>query len=77
MYYNPIVVSTLVNYNSFTQTIVDIGYLTYRLYNLIYTLKQNLERIKIKPFYIKAFDGEKAARPIQEVVAINIDLEGY
>ena len=64
MHYNPIVVSALVNYNSFTRTIVDIGYLTYRLYNPIYALKQNLERIKIKPFYIKAFDGEKAARPI-------------
>ena len=56
--------SALVNYNSFARTIVDTDCLTYRLYNPIYTLKQNLERIKIKLFYIEAFDGEKAARLI-------------
>ena len=64
MHCDPIVVSALVNHNSFTRTIIDIGYLTYRLYDPIYALKQNLERIKIKPFYIEAFDGEKVARPI-------------
>ena len=77
MHCDPIIVSALVNYNSFARTIVDTGYLTYRLCNPMYTLKQNLERIKIKPFYMEAFDGEKAARPIQEVVVTNIDLEGY
>ena len=64
MHCDPIVVSALVNHNSFTRTIVDTGCLTYRLYNLIYALKQNLKRIKIKPFYIEVFDGEKIARPI-------------
>ena len=43
----------------------------------MYTSKQNLERIKIKPFYIEAFDGEKTARLIQKVAVTNIDLEGY
>ena len=43
----------------------------------MYASKQNLERIKIKPFYMEAFDGEKAARPIQEVAVADIDLEGY
>ena len=43
----------------------------------MYASKQNLERIKIKPFYMEAFDGEKAARPIQKVAVTDIDLEGY
>ena len=56
---------------------VDTGCLTYGLCDPIYASKQNLKRIKIKPFYMEAFDGEKAVRPIQEVVVTNIDLEGY
>ena len=43
----------------------------------MYASKRKLERITIKPFFIKAFDGELAARPIREVVAVDIDLEGY
>jgi hypothetical protein len=43
----------------------------------MYASKQNLERIQIKPFYMEAFDGEKAARPIREVAVADIDLEGY
>ena len=77
MHCNPIVVFALVNHNSFARTMVNIGYLTYRLCDPKYALKQNLERIKIKPFYMEAFDGEKAARPIQEVAVAHIDLEGY
>ena len=77
MHCDPIIVSALENHNSFARTMVDTGCLTYGLCDPIYALKQNLERIKIKPFYIEAFDGEKVARPIQEVVTINIDLEGY
>ena len=56
---------------------VDTGCLTYGLCDPVYASKQNLERIKIKPFYMEAFDGEKAARPIQEVAVADIDLEGY
>ena len=43
---------------------IDIGYQCYRLYDPIFAAKQNLERIRIKPFYIEAFNGEKAIRPI-------------
>jgi len=65
------------NYNSFARTIVDTDCLLYELYNPVYTFKQNLERIEIKPFHMKAFDGEKAARFIREAVVAFIDLEGY
>ena len=51
--------------------------MTYRLCDPMYTLKQNLERIKIKLFYIEAFDDKKAARLIQKVAVADIDLEGY
>ena len=64
MYYKLIVISTLVNNTSFTKTIVDTSYLYYRLYNPTYTTRANLKHIKIKPFYIKAFNREKAIRPI-------------
>ncbi len=43
----------------------------------MYASKRKLERVIIKPFFIEAFDGELAARPIREVVAVDIDLEGY
>ena len=56
---------------------VDTGCLTYGLCDPVYASKQNLERIKIKLFYIEAFDSEKTARPIQKVAVADIDLEGY
>ena len=43
----------------------------------MYASKRKLERVVIKPFFIEAFDGELAARPIREVVAVDINLEGY
>ena len=64
MYYKLIVIPTLVNNTSFTRTIVNTSCLYYRLYNLMYTIRVNLEYIKIKPFYIEAFNREKATRPI-------------
>ena len=68
---------TLVNYNSFIKTIINTNYLLYRLYNPVYVSKQNLEYIKIKPFYIEVFNNEKAARLIKEVVIIDINLKDY
>ena len=77
MYYKLIVVSTLVNNTSFARTMVNTSCLCYRLYNPMYTVQANLKHIKIKPFYIKAFNKEKAIRPIQEVAIIDLDLEGF
>ncbi len=77
MYYNLIILSTLVNQNSFVRIIVDTSCLCYRLCNPIYAIKQNLEYIKIRPLQLEAFDGEKARRPILEVAIIDINLEGY
>jgi len=37
----------------------------------------NLKCIEIKPFYMEAFDREKARRPIQEVAVMDLDLEGF
>ena len=72
-----IVVSTLVNNTSFARTIVNTSCLCYRLCDPMYTMWANLKHIKIKPFYIEAFDKEKATRPIQEVAVINLNLEGF
>ena len=30
-----------------------------------------------RPFYIEAFNKEKAKRPIIEIIVINLDLKGY
>ena len=43
----------------------------------MYTTRVNLKYIKIKLFYIKVFNREKATRPIQEVAVIDLDLEGF
>ena len=64
IYYKLIIIFTLVNNISFIKTIINISYLYYRLYNLIYTIQINLKYIKIKLFYIKAFNREKAIRLI-------------
>ena len=77
MYYELIVISTLVNNTSFTRTMINTSYLYYRLCDLIYTIQANLKYIKIKPFYIKAFNREKAKSLIQEVAIIDLDLEGF
>ena len=77
MYFNFIIILALVNYNSFVKIIINISYLSYKFYNLIYIIKQNLEYIRVKPFYIKAFNNKKAARLIKEIIIININLEDY
>ncbi len=77
MHCDPIVLSALVNQNSFARTMVDTGCLCYGLCDPVYATKQNLERIKIRPLQLEAFDGEKARRPILEVAVADIDLEGY
>ena len=64
MYYELIVISTLVNNTLFTRTIVDTSCLYYGLCDLTYTTQVNLKYIKIKPFYIEVFNREKAIRPI-------------
>ena len=77
MHCDPIIVSALVNHQSFARTMIDTGCQCYGLCDPIFAAKQNLERIGIKPFYMEAFDGEKATRPIREVAVAEIDLEGY
>jgi hypothetical protein len=64
MYYKLIVISILINNTSFTRTIINTNCFYYRLYNPIYTMRANLKRIEIKPFYIEAFNRKKAMRPI-------------
>ncbi len=77
MHCEPIVISTLVNNTSFARTMVDTGCLCYGLCDPTYATRVNLKRIKIKPFYMEAFDGEKARRPIREVAVADLDLEGF
>jgi len=64
MYCELIVVSTLVNNTSFARTMVNTSCLCYGLCDPMYTMQANLKHIKIKPFYMEAFDREKAIRPI-------------
>ena len=56
---------------------VDTGCLCYGLCDPTYATRANLKRIEIKPFYMEAFDGEKARRPIREVAVTDLDLEGF
>ncbi len=56
---------------------VDTGCLCYGLCDPTYTTRVNLKCIEIKPFYMEAFDREKARRPIQEVAVMDLDLEGF
>ena len=72
-----IVVSTLVNNTSFARTMVDTSCLCYGLCDPTYATWANLKHIEIKPFYMEAFDREKAVRPIQEVAVVDLDLEGF
>jgi hypothetical protein len=71
------VVSALVNQISSAKTIINTGCLCYRLCDPAYASRTKLERIKIRPFYMEAFDGEKVARPIKEVAVAKLDLKGY
>ena len=77
MHCEPILISTLVNNTSFARIMVDTGCLCYGLYDPVYAQKKNLQRISIKPFYMEAFDGEKAPRPVREVAVANLDFEGH
>jgi len=77
MYYELIVISTLVNNTSFARTIVNTSCLYYRLYNPTYATRVNLKYIKIKPFYIEVFNRKKAIRLIQEVAVIDLDLKHF
>ncbi len=74
---NPIIVLVLVNQLSFAHTMVNTRCLTYGLCDPSFASRWNLERLEIKPFYMEAFDGEKAARSIREVAVTDIDLEGF
>ena len=64
MHCNPIIISTLVNRTSFSKTIVDIRCMYYKLYNPLYAACTNLKCIKIKPFFIKAFNKKEAKQLI-------------
>ena len=77
MHCDPIVLSTLVNETSFAKTMVDTGCLCYGLCDPAYARSADLKRIEIKPFYMETFDGEKAKRPIREVVMADLDFEGH
>lgn len=77
MHCDPIVLSPLVNGISYAKTMVDTGCLCYGLCDPAFVRKADLKRVEIKPFYMEAFDGEKAKRPIKEAVAVNMDLEGH
>ena len=77
MHCDPILLPTLVNKASLAQTMVDTGCLCYGLCDPKFATQNRLKRIGIKPFFMEAFDGEKATRPIREVAVADLDFEGY
>jgi hypothetical protein len=77
MHCEPIVIAPLVNRHSYAKTMVDTGCLCYGLCDPTFVRKSDLKRIDIKPFYMEAFDGETAKRPISEVAVGNLDFEGH
>ena len=64
IYCKPIILDPLINRIVFVKTIVNSGYLYYRLCNPTFTRKTNLKYIRITLFYIEAFNREKAKRLI-------------
>jgi predicted aspartyl protease len=77
MYCEPIVIPTLVNGISSALAMVDTGCQCYGLCDPSFARKANLKRIGIRPFHMEAFDGEKATRPVREVVMADLDFEGH
>lgn len=77
MHCEPIVIPTLVNGTSSALAMVDTGCQCYGLCDPSFARKANLKRVAISPFYMEAFDGEKAARPVHEVVMADLDFEGH
>ena len=75
MHCDLIIVPVLVNNTTFADAIIDTGCLCYALCDPRFAQRNNLERIKITPIQLEAFNGEKAPRPIREVA--EIDLEGH
>ncbi len=72
----PILVSTLINKECFANTLLDIGYLLYRLIDSRFVYKYNLLCISISPRSLTAFNSP-AIGEINEVVVVQIDINGH
>ena len=72
----PFIISVLINGYSFTETLIDTGCLSHRLYDPRFTRKNKLTRLKITPRQVTSIDGKLTA-VTDEVIAVNLNLSGY
>ena len=72
----PFIISALVNDESFAESLIDSGCLSYGLCSDRYAQKHNLTRVKIKPREVVRFEGGKPS-VIDEVAVVTLDLDGH
>jgi hypothetical protein len=73
---DPFVVPALVNDESFANTMIDSGCLSYGLCDYKFARKHKLERVRIRPRLVSGVDGS-ATDTVDEVVAVQLDLDGH
>jgi hypothetical protein len=73
---DPFVVPALINDESFANTMIDSGCLSYGLCDYKFARKHNLERVRIRPRRVSGVDGN-VTDTVDEVVAVRLDLDGH
>jgi hypothetical protein len=72
----PFIILVLINSYSFTETLIDINCLSYRLYNPRFIRKNKLTRLKIILHQVININ-KKLTAIIDEVIAVNLDLNSH
>ena len=72
----PFIVSTLVNKESYSKTLVDTGCLSYGLVSQHFALKNNLQRITIPSRKLTSFEAVSTDE-VTEVATMSIDIDGH
>jgi hypothetical protein len=74
IYNSSFVLLSLINRIVFTNIIIDIRYLIYRVYNSHFTQKYNLIYIKVNPLRIEGFN-RKIKMKIDKIIIVNLDFD--
>ena len=72
----PFIILILINSYSFTETLIDINCLFYRLYNPRFIRKNKFTRLKIILRQVININ-KKLTAVINEVIAVNLDLNSH
>ena len=72
----PFVVLVLINSYSFAKTLINTGYLSYRLCDPCFARKNRLTRLKITPRLVTGID-RKLTAITDEIVAVELDLDSH